>query len=148
MRDISLSCCRDLACGQDHTSSVTVPLAHLPLFWYCQHSSTPVLSPALLEFPGTKSIICTVFIIPISVSAGLYIGLCPNLPIQFDEKWWMIEGSKEWRDEGQNGAKSVSKLLGQWSLNRSLLVWNSKGKNQREYITEIFWIQEVFGTRD
>ena len=48
--------------------------------------SAQQFSPALLEFPGTKSIICTVFIIPISVSAGFYIRLCPNLPIQCEEK--------------------------------------------------------------
>ena len=81
-----------------YLSSVTVPLAHQPSFWYClsctycPHSSTPMLSPELLESPGTKSIICTAFIIPISVSAGLYIRLRPNLPIQCDEKWWTIEG--------------------------------------------------------
>ena len=81
-----------------------------------------MLSPALLEFPGTKYIICTVFITPISVSAGLYISLCPNSPIQCEEKWWTIEGGreegrkggrKEGRKEGQNTAESVSELLGQ-----------------------------------
>jgi hypothetical protein len=95
-RDISLSRCRVLAYAQDHISSVTVLLAHLPLFWYCQscthclHSSTPTLSLALLESSGTNSITYTVFIVPISVSAGLYIRLCPNLPIHCEVKWWTI----------------------------------------------------------
>ena len=101
--------------SRPYLSSVTILLAHLPLFWYCQsctyclHSSTPMLSPSLLESPGTKSIICTVFTIPISVSAGLYSRLGPNLPIQCEEKWWTIEGI---RKDGQNEVLIGRRWLG------------------------------------
>jgi len=128
-------------CLGPYLSFIKVLLAHLPLLWYsqsctyCLHSSTPMLSPALLECPGTKSIICTVFKIPNSVSAGLCIRLCHNWPIQCEEKWWTFEGI---RKEGQNREETVSELLGEWSLNRSSLAWNSMGKNQRKYMTEIF----------
>ena len=66
------------------------------------------------------------------------LGYALTYPFSVYKKWWMTEGSKEWRKEGQNSAKSVSELLGQWNLNRSSLAWNNMGKNQTEYIAEIF----------
>jgi len=96
--------------GTPCSSTIVLVLSELHVLSAQQHTSAP---PALLEFPRIKSIICTVFIILISVSAGLYIGLCLNLAIQCEEKWWTIEGSKEGNKKEQNRAESICELLGQ-----------------------------------
>ena len=88
-----------------YLSSVTVPLVHLPLFWYCHNCNVNTAahqcSPLHCWSSQEQNPLFVLSLKYQSVSASLYIGLCPNLPIQCEEKWWTIEGSKEGRKEGR-----------------------------------------------